>query len=218
MLYNVHPGLYLSHATVYQCLLVQLLDLHQEQGLLFCRTTNNFPWLPLEPLCLCMLSHSVVSYSLRPHGLQPARFLCPWDSPGRNTRVGHHFLLQGIFPTQRQNPCLLHLLHWQVDSSPLCHLGSPLEPLRFIYFIFYVFDSCRCYVHIRPEKEVGFIFSIQRSSCYKSFYETGFIFPIDMTLYMQCYHAHWARNLYPYIINFPMRNNRKDGDDINYLV
>ena len=41
------------------------------------------------------VSHSVVSYSLRPHGLQPARLLCPWDFPGKNTAAGCHFLLQG---------------------------------------------------------------------------------------------------------------------------
>ena len=35
---------------------------------------------------------------LRPHGLQPARLLCPWDSPGKNTGVGCHFLLQGSSP------------------------------------------------------------------------------------------------------------------------
>ena len=44
-------------------------------------------------------------------GLQPARLLCPWNSPGKNTRVGCYFLLQGIFPTQGSNPCLLYLLH-----------------------------------------------------------------------------------------------------------
>ena len=38
--------------------------------------------------------------------------------------VGYHFLLQGIFPTQGLNLGLLHLLHWQVDSLPPCHLGS----------------------------------------------------------------------------------------------
>ena len=43
-----------------------------------------------------------------------------------NTGKGCHFLLQGIFPTQRSNPHLLHLLHWQACSLPLCHLGSPL--------------------------------------------------------------------------------------------
>ena len=45
---------------------------------------------------------------LRPHGLQPASLFCPWDSPGKNTGVGCHFLLQGIFPTQESNQGLLH--------------------------------------------------------------------------------------------------------------
>ena len=53
-------------------------------------------------------SRSVVSDSLRPHGLQPTRLLHPWDSPGKSTGVGCHFLLQGIFPTQGSNPGLLH--------------------------------------------------------------------------------------------------------------
>ena len=38
----------------------------------------------------------------------PARLLCPWDSPGKNTGVGYHFLLPGIFPTQGSKPGLLH--------------------------------------------------------------------------------------------------------------
>ena len=45
--------------------------------------------------------------TLRPHGL--ARLLCPWDSPGKNTGVGCHFLLQGMFPTQGTNLVLLHV-------------------------------------------------------------------------------------------------------------
>ena len=48
-------------------------------------------------------SHSVVSHSLRPHGL-----CCPWNSPGQNTGVGSLSLLQGIFPTQGLNPGLPH--------------------------------------------------------------------------------------------------------------
>ena len=54
------------------------------------------------------VSHIVVSNSWRPHGLWPARLLCPWDSPGKNAGVGYHFLLQGIFLTQELNPGLLH--------------------------------------------------------------------------------------------------------------
>ena len=53
-------------------------------------------------------SHSVVSDSVWLHGLQPTRLLCPWNSPGKNTGVGSHSLLQGIFPTQGSNPGLLH--------------------------------------------------------------------------------------------------------------
>ena len=45
-------------------------------------------------------SHSVVSDSLRPHGLSPTRLLCPWDFPGNSTGVDCHFRLQRIFPTQ----------------------------------------------------------------------------------------------------------------------
>ena len=40
----------------------------------------------------CSLA-SVVSNSLRPHGLKPLRLLCSWDSPGKDTGVGCHFLL-----------------------------------------------------------------------------------------------------------------------------
>ena len=46
--------------------------------------------------------------------------LCPWDFPGENTGEGSHFLLQGIFPIQGQNP---GLLHWQAHSLPLSCQG-----------------------------------------------------------------------------------------------
>ena len=57
-------------------------------------------------LCFAVLSCSVMSNSLWPRGLQPARLLCPWVSPGKNTGVDCHALLQGIFPTQVSNPGL----------------------------------------------------------------------------------------------------------------
>ena len=49
--------------------------------------------------CACL----VMSNSLRPYGLQPTRLLCPWNFPDKNTGVGCHFLLHGIFPTQGSN-------------------------------------------------------------------------------------------------------------------
>ena len=61
-----------------------------------------------------------MSDCLRPHGLYS-----PWNSPGKNTGVSCHFLLQGIFLTQGLNPGLLNLLHWQADSLPLAPPGMP---------------------------------------------------------------------------------------------
>ena len=53
---------------------------------------------------------------------QPARLLCPWNSPGQNAGVGSHSLFQGIFPTQGSNPGLLHcrqiLYHLNHQGSP----------------------------------------------------------------------------------------------------
>ena len=65
-----------------------------------------------------------MSDSLWPYGPQPTRLLCPWDSPGRNTGVSCHVLLQGIFPTQGWNPHLFYLLHWWVGSLPLAPPGK----------------------------------------------------------------------------------------------
>ena len=73
----------------------------------------------LSILYLCVFSCSFMFNSLWLCGLQPARLLCPWNSPGKNTGVSCYFLLQGIFPIQESNMCLLHLLHWRADSLPL---------------------------------------------------------------------------------------------------
>jgi len=70
-----------------------------------------------------LFSHSLVVHSLRPHGLLSTRLLCPWDSPGMDTGVDCHSLLQGIVPTQGSK---LHLLHWHVGSLSLGPPGKPL--------------------------------------------------------------------------------------------
>ena len=82
-------------------------------------------------LCICVrVCRSLVSNSLQPHRLQPAKLLCPWDSPGKNTGVGCHALLQGIFPTQyrTQVSCIgrQNLYCW-------CHLRSPIHVSLFVY-------------------------------------------------------------------------------------
>ena len=81
--------------------------------------TNNASLLCIR---LLLFSCSVVSYSLQTHRLKASRFFCPQDFAGKKTGVGFHALLQGIFPILGSNPCLLH---WQADSLPLHHQGSP---------------------------------------------------------------------------------------------
>ena len=61
--------------------------------------------------------------TLRPHGLYPARLLCPGDFPGKITGVGCHALLQGIFPTQGSNAGHPHC-RWALYR--LSHQGSPV--------------------------------------------------------------------------------------------
>ena len=101
--------------------------------------------LPLShqgsPICMHKnkVGCSVVSCSLRPHGLLSTRLLCPWDLPGRNTGVGCHFLLQETFPTQGLN---LPLLQLQADSFPLSHLGSSGGPYLNLFHIFQSFVVC----------------------------------------------------------------------------
>ena len=73
-------------------------------------------------VCVCACVCSVVSDSLLPNFLQSVRLCCPWNFPGKNTAVGCHFLLQGIFLTHGSNLHHLHLLHCQADSLLLCLL------------------------------------------------------------------------------------------------
>ena len=73
---------------------------------------------------------------------------CPWNSPGKNTGVGYHALLQGIFLTLALNPNLLHLQHWQAGSLPLVpperppihgtlHKFPNIFLLALLYFIYH---------------------------------------------------------------------------------
>ena len=87
------------------------------------------PWtiacqIPLN-LGLCV-SHSACPTLCDPMDcMEPTRLLCLRNALGKNTGVGCHFLLQGIFAIQELNLCLLCLLHWQVDSLPLVPHGKP---------------------------------------------------------------------------------------------
>ena len=75
-------------------------------------------------------SHSVVSDSLQPHGLQPTRLLPPWDFPGKSTGVGCHRLLLGVV----WEPCNLKiqcLLFSYILLSDLCPFFCCLEWISF---------------------------------------------------------------------------------------
>ena len=77
-----------------------------------------------------------------PMGLQPARLLCPWNSPGKNTGVGSHSLFQGIFPTQGSN---LGLPHCRWFLYCLSHQRSPyIPPPKFNGILYF----CHiCFIH-----------------------------------------------------------------------
>ena len=71
--------------------------------------------------CCCCYLVTQLCLTLRPHGLSPTRLLCLSNSPGENTVVGCHALLQGIFPIQGLNPGLLLcrqiLYHWATREA-----------------------------------------------------------------------------------------------------
>ena len=72
--------------------------------------------------CLTLFDHMDCS---------PTRLLCAWDSPGKNTGVGCHSLLQGTFQTQGLNSGLLYCRQIVLPSEP------PGKPLRlFAHFKF----------------------------------------------------------------------------------
>ena len=70
-------------------------------------------------------SHSVMSDSQRPHGLQPTRLLHPWDFPGKSTGVGCQCLLLGISASQdlttlfyfRRNYIIIALLLFRIMNN-----------------------------------------------------------------------------------------------------
>ena len=70
---------------------------------------------------------SVMSNSLWPHGLLSSRLFCPWDSPGKNTRLGSHSLLQGDLPDPGIKPRSPEL---QADSLLSEPPGKPLYKIK----------------------------------------------------------------------------------------
>ena len=88
-----------------------------------------FPEAKVHKMLLCVHVSCLVRLFVTPWTVacssRLSMGLCPRNFPGKNTGVGCHILLQEIFPTQGFNTRILSLLHWQADSLPLYHLGSP---------------------------------------------------------------------------------------------
>ena len=105
-LYRLQEGLHQNSTVLYLNVGLPASTTVRNKFLLFVR----HPTFSISVMC-CVLRWSVMSNSLRPHGLQTARLFCPWDFPGENTSVGCHFLLQGIFLTQRSKLNHLHFVH-----------------------------------------------------------------------------------------------------------
>ena len=64
--------------------------------------------------------------ALQCYAMEPSRLLCLFNSPGKNTGVGCHTLLQGIFPTQGSNPSILLLLNCAAGSLPVVPHGKSI--------------------------------------------------------------------------------------------
>ena len=101
-----------------------LISVFEVQKLVFLKNFFILMKLSLHLSLLCWVSHSVMSNSLWPRGLETSRLLCLWNSLGKNTGVGCHALLQGIFPTLRSNSGPLHC------TQILCHLSHQGSPVR----------------------------------------------------------------------------------------
>ena len=90
-------------------------------------TTGVIPYDHFPCIITRILTCSAVFNSLRTHGLQLSRLLCPWNFPGKNTGVGCHFLLQGFVPTRPRDwtsvscfPCIGRQIcsHWVTWEAP----------------------------------------------------------------------------------------------------
>ena len=85
---------------------------------------GNFSNNPVRYMCVCAQSFQSC-LTLQPCGLQPAKVLYPWDSPGKNTGVGCRCPSPGDLADPRIEPAfLLQLLHWQMGSLPLVPPGK----------------------------------------------------------------------------------------------
>ena len=112
------------------------------------------------------------------------------DFSGKNTGVGCHFLIQGIFLTRGLKPHLLSLLHWKVDSLLLSHLGSPCLHEASLNFVSWVPPS----PHPRPYPETSGTSPVQTMSANPE-NALSLRFPLTKTLEIKAFLATLCRLL-----------------------
>ena len=115
-------------------------------------------------LCCTMLSCSVMPDSLRLHGLQLARLLCPWNSLGNNTGVGSHSLLYGIFPTQGLNPGTSHcrqILHHLSHQGICTHIYNIQDSCLNFKFSFHAFFSFLTWFQVKAAQLINIPYQFQ---------------------------------------------------------
>ena len=98
-----------------------------------------------RPAVQCAQARSVMSSW--PHGLQPARLLCPWGFPGKNTGGGCHFLVQGIFTTQGSN---LHL-HVSCIAGGFFTTSAAREALKSSRFLWGEVSKVNCCWEVKSD-------------------------------------------------------------------
>ena len=124
------------------------------------------------------LSHLVMLYSLWPHGLQPTRLLYPWNCPGKNARVGCHFLLQGIFPLAKARMHQLDGLQIHIILYGLLLAGWPLIWIsvdclkRFPMWLFHSANLCQPLLSTGKIKAADFL-HLASAALQKSFQLTS---------------------------------------------
>ena len=103
-------------------------------------------------MCVCVCAKSLQSCPTLCNCMDcsPPGSSAHGDSPGSNTAVGCHALLQGIFPTQGRN---LHLLHWKVASLPLVPPGKLNYQHEGLFFFFFTKIRAVCFDR---EKKIRF--------------------------------------------------------------
>ena len=102
-------------------------------NVLFSRVGNLLCLKGLKISSVSHVSHSVMFDSSQPHGQWPSRLLCPWNSPGKNTGVGCHSLLQGIVPTLGLPQCRWILYHVSHNMSCVTEYGTTFWASTFVF-------------------------------------------------------------------------------------